>query len=127
MVRRSHRGVLWGAAFDGVAGTLRAPISRALPLAYLCTEVALLGLATPALMMCLAGSLVSVLLCRRRMLSLMDWVYTVPPSRYKEETASPTKASRCAVGTRLMRLNRSIASVAQAVAGEHLRHHDFAW
>ena len=50
-IRRAFQGTVWGASVDGVAGTVRAPISRALPLACLCVEVARLGLASRALLL----------------------------------------------------------------------------
>ena len=72
MVRRAFHSTLWGAEVDGVGGTARAPVPRAMAFGALCAEVAALGLATPALLSCLAGSLVAVMLFRRRMLSLLD-------------------------------------------------------
>ena len=61
---------------DGVTGDVRALPSRALPVMSCVLEVSRIGLATRALLDLIAGSLVAIFSFRRRLLSLLDRIYT---------------------------------------------------
>ena len=65
----------WGGHVEGIQGYVSAPIPRALALAVVTLWVAMLGFATPGLLDILAGSWVSVLVFRRRMLCLLDLIF----------------------------------------------------
>ena len=66
----------WGASVNGESGDVRAPPSRALPVMSYVLEVSRIGMATRALLDVIAGSLVSLFSFRRRLLSLLDLVYS---------------------------------------------------
>ena len=66
----------WGAAVDGVSGDVRALPTRALSVMSYILEISRLGLATRALLDLVAGSLVAIFAFRRRLLSLLNLVYT---------------------------------------------------
>ena len=66
----------WGAAVDGESGDVRALPTRALPVMGYILEISRLGLATRALLDLVAGSLVAIFSFRRRLLSMLNLVYT---------------------------------------------------
>ena len=66
----------WGASVNGESGDVRALPSRALPVMSYVLEVSRIGMATRALLDVIAGSLVSLFSFRRRLLSLLDLVYS---------------------------------------------------
>ena len=73
---KQTKASFWGATVDGLSGDIRANPARALPvIAYVC-DIAKLGVATRALLEIAAGSLVSLLSFRRRLLSCLELVYT---------------------------------------------------
>ena len=66
----------WGAAVDGTSGDVRALPTRALPVMGYIVEISRLGLATRALLDLVAGSLVAIFAFRRRLLSMLNLIYT---------------------------------------------------
>ncbi|CAE7720841.1 unnamed protein product, partial [Symbiodinium necroappetens] len=66
----------WGASVNGESRDVRALPSRALPVMSYVLEVSRIGLATRALLDVIAGSLVSLFSFRRRLLCLLDLVYS---------------------------------------------------
>ncbi len=71
----------WGALVNGQSGVCRANPKRLVPLLSLTMRIATLGFATVALLEILAGSWVSILQVRRRMLCLLDEIYTAQCGR----------------------------------------------
>lgn len=65
----------WGVQVDGEKGLMRANETRTWPLVLVTLRVCALGLCTVALLRSLAGSFVSVLSLRRRLLSAMNLVF----------------------------------------------------
>ena len=65
----------WGVQVDGKKGLVRANESRTWPLVLITTRVVSLGLSTVGLLRSLAGSYISVFSLRRRMLSMMNFVF----------------------------------------------------
>ena len=65
----------WGFEVDGEAGLVRAASSRLWPVVAITARVCLLNFATVGLLEALAGSWVSILGARRRMLCLMNIVF----------------------------------------------------
>ena len=83
-VRRVTRHTFWGADLDGVRGQVGPPAPRLQALCALTLDVARLGVATVELLMVLAGSWVSVLVFKRRMLSLLDLIFVATQGRSLE-------------------------------------------
>ena len=79
--RTETRAEFWGAAVDGETGFVRAAPRRLVPLMAITSRTARLGFATVALLEVLAGAWVSILQVKRRMLSLLDWIYVVQRGR----------------------------------------------
>ena len=65
----------WGIELDGSKGIIRSSSLRLWPLIMITMRVAMLRLSSVKLMEMLAGSWVSVISCRRRMLCLMDLIF----------------------------------------------------
>ena len=65
----------WGIDLDGRRGYLRGSLKRAVPLVGLLLRVAHVGVSTAGLLEVLAGSIISLMLCRRRLLSLLDSLF----------------------------------------------------
>ena len=65
----------WGVDLDGSAGMVRGSLKRAIPLCWILLQVSALGFCTVELLQTLAGSVVSLFLFRRRLLSLMDAIF----------------------------------------------------
>ena len=66
----------WGVDLDGSRGLIRGSLKRAVPLVGLLLRVARLGYATASLLETLTGSVISLMLYRRRMLSLLDSLFS---------------------------------------------------
>ena len=66
----------WGADLDGVCGILRGSLKRAVPLAGLILRAISIGLVTTDFLQIIGGSLISLFLYRRRMLPLLDSLFT---------------------------------------------------
>eukprot|EP00438_Fugacium_kawagutii_P014015 Skav204090 [mRNA] locus=scaffold3129:371114:378324:+ [translate_table: standard] len=75
----------WGSSVDGVAGTVRAAPRRLVPLMLATSKTIRLGVASVGLLQTLAGSWISVLQYRRRMLCLLDLIYEVQQGRQQED------------------------------------------
>ena len=75
-VSQALRAEFWGGAFDGAEGTIRPNHKRTIPLASLLLRTVDGGLLTPELAEIYAGSLVSAFQLRRRLMSLLDRVYS---------------------------------------------------
>lgn len=79
------RANFWGGDIDGEAGLIRANITRAVSLCWIAQQVASLRLASIGLLESLAGGFVSILSYRRRMLSLLDSIYSVQSNRQQSD------------------------------------------
>lgn len=79
------RANFWGADIDGEAGLIRANIPRAMSLCWIAQQVASLRLASVGLLESLAGGFVSIFSYRRRMLSLLDSIYSVQANRQQSD------------------------------------------
>lgn len=66
----------WGVEIDGDAGLMRSNSHRVWPLVLITLRTCMLGLATIGLLESLSGSWISVLMLRRRMLSLMSEIFS---------------------------------------------------
>ena len=71
----------WGAAIDGEVGLVRASPKRLIPLMWISARIALLGVATVGLLQVVSGSWISILQVRRRMLCLLDHLYSAQQGR----------------------------------------------
>ena len=83
--RGSTKAEFWGIAVDGETGHVRVNPHRLVPLMELTARTASLGRASVGLLEVLAGSWVSVLQVRRRMLSLLDNIYVAQRDRERDE------------------------------------------
>lgn len=81
----------WGADVDGRAGLIRSNIARAASLAWVTTRVATMGLSSVGLLEVLAGGYVSLFGFRRRMMSLLDWIYVIQGGRDRRDIISLPK------------------------------------
>ena len=79
--RHQPRGTLWGGFIDGIEGSVRAPLARVLPLTVLTLQIAKLGICSVELLMVVAGSWVSVLAYRRRLMCLMEYIFWATAGR----------------------------------------------
>lgn len=75
----------WGASVDGESGLIRANLTRAVSLCWIAQQVAAIRLASVGLLESLAGGFVSIFSYRRRMLSLLDSIYTVQADREQSD------------------------------------------
>ncbi len=73
--RDSLQSSFWGVDLDGELGLLRGSLKRAIPLFGLLLRVSRLGYASVELLQVLSGSLVSLFLFRRRLLSVMNYIF----------------------------------------------------
>eukprot|EP00435_Cladocopium_sp_Y103_P052677 s349_g16.t1 len=71
----AYLSAFWGMQLDGKKGLMRCNESRMWPLVLITTRVVSLGLTTIGLLRSLAGSFISVLSLRRRLLSAMNFVF----------------------------------------------------
>ena len=83
--RDQAKATFWGTDVDGEAGLIRGSLERAIPLMYVLLRVVSLRVATPSLLQVIAGSLVSLFIYRRRLLSLLDQVFAVAQHREANE------------------------------------------
>lgn len=65
----------WGIDFDGVLGIIRGSLKRAIPLAGIILRMIKIGYATSDLLQVITGALISLLLYRRRIMSLLDSLF----------------------------------------------------
>ncbi len=75
----------WGVDLSGSKGMVRGSLKRAVPLAGLLLRVVKLGHATGKLLEILAGSIISLMLFRRRMLALLDSLFASYRGRDRRE------------------------------------------
>ena len=75
----------WGVDLSGKEGIVRGSLKRAVPLAGLLLRVVKLGHATGKLLEILAGSIISLMLFRRRMLALLDSLFASYRGRDRRE------------------------------------------
>lgn len=73
--RDSLNASFWGVDIDGDVGLLRGSLKRAIPLFGLVLRIARLGYITAGLLQVICGSVVSLFLFRRRLLSVLDLVF----------------------------------------------------
>ena len=73
--RRLSQATLWGGEIDRVRGTIRAPGKGSSALIFITMRVIELGVSTVGLMYMLAGSWVSILVYRRRLLCSLSHNY----------------------------------------------------
>lgn len=84
----------WGALVNGASGVCRANPKRLVPLIALTMRITTLGFATVALLEIVAGSWVSVLQVRRRMLCLLDEIYSAQCGRDRSSVVQLSPALR---------------------------------
>ena len=82
--RAASKTTVWGSQIDGVTGICRPNVSRLVPLLDITARTARLGVATVALLQVLSGAWVSILQYRRRMLSLLHFIYIAQAGRPQE-------------------------------------------
>ena len=90
----------WGGLFDGVEGSMRPNPKRTAPFAHLLLRTVEAGLVTPELLEIYAGSAVSIFQFRRRLMSLLEHVYTEPrgaPAKAVLPMSAPLKDELLAV------------------------------
>ena len=90
--RRQTEAEFWGTKLNGISGSCRANPSRLIPLLFLTSRTAALGIASIGLLEVLAGSWVSVLQYRRRMMSLLHHIYLAQVGRERMEVIRMSKA-----------------------------------
>eukprot|EP00438_Fugacium_kawagutii_P021961 Skav208057 [mRNA] locus=scaffold1124:175499:180298:- [translate_table: standard] len=76
---------VWGSSIDGEVGTVRAAPRRLVPLLDVTVKTLRLGFASIGLLQTLAGAWISVLQYRRRMLCLLDQIYSVQVGRDQDD------------------------------------------
>lgn len=75
----------WGCYADGVSGRVRANPKRVVPLISITLQTARLGVASVGLLETLAGGWIAILQHRRRMLCLLQHVYSAQRGREQED------------------------------------------
>eukprot|EP00438_Fugacium_kawagutii_P000120 Skav218734 [mRNA] locus=scaffold1346:878540:884943:+ [translate_table: standard] len=75
----------WGATVDGDEGLVRPNIARAASLAWVCSQVASLGVCTVGLLEVIAGGFVAIFSFRRRLMSLLDLIYVAQAGRDRRD------------------------------------------
>ena len=71
----------WGLDLDGKRGIVRGSLKRAIPLAGLILKIVQIGAVSTDLLQITAGSLISLLLFRRRILALLDSLFEATKGR----------------------------------------------
>lgn len=66
---------VWGTDIDGERGLIRGSLKRAIPLLGIIFKISSLGYSTVELLQIISGSLVSLFLFRRRLLSVLDSIF----------------------------------------------------
>ena len=79
--RGATEAEVWGVQLDGKRGWCRASLKRLVPLIDITCRTARLGIASVHLLEIIAGAWVSVLQVRRRMMSLLQHIYSVQSGR----------------------------------------------
>ena len=79
--RDQSKASFWGIDLDGETGLIRGSLKRAIPLAGLVLQIVKLGVATTDLIQVVAGSLISLMIFRRRLLSLLDSLFNAIKGR----------------------------------------------
>ena len=74
--RNETCSTFWGVAVDGKMGLARSSESRLWPLTLITVRVCSLGLVTQSLLESLCGSWLSIFMIRRRLLSLMNLIFS---------------------------------------------------
>eukprot|EP00438_Fugacium_kawagutii_P032685 Skav221346 [mRNA] locus=scaffold1845:125657:130120:- [translate_table: standard] len=80
-VEAEHSTTFWGVGFDGMKGTVRPSCKRATPVIFIVLQMLKLGYTSVGLLEVLAGSFVSIFQCRRRFMSVLDFIYKEQKSR----------------------------------------------
>ena len=83
--RKSTKAEVWGAQIDGSRGWCRSSLKRLIPLVDITARTARLRVATVHLLEILAGAGVSILQVRRRMLSLLQHIYSAQVGRQRSD------------------------------------------
>ena len=77
-IAAADKAEFWGGELDGREGVFRPAARRSVPLASLLLRAVAGGKATPELLEVFAGSLVSIFQFRRRLMSILDKIYSEP-------------------------------------------------
>ena len=83
--RDSLNAQVWGCTIDGEAGLVRGSLKRAAPLMKVITSVLEIGAITAGVLEIIVGSLISLFIFRRRLLSLLSEVFVCMKSRDRDE------------------------------------------
>lgn len=75
----------WGADVDGALGTVRGSLKRCVPLCSIILQIVKLRVCTVELLEIISGSLISLLLFRRRMLVLLEGLFHVTRDRAQND------------------------------------------
>lgn len=78
----------WGADVDGDGGLIRGNVIRAASLCWITAKVASLGIASIALLEIISGGFVALFCFRRRMMCLLDLIYSVQSGRSRDDVVS---------------------------------------
>ena len=89
--RDEERSTFWGTDFDGKRGLIRGSLNRAISLAWILLRVAKLGVCSVEFLQTLSGSLVSLMLFRRRVLSLLDMFFAATRGRNGNDVVQLSK------------------------------------
>ena len=82
------RASFWGADVDGDEGLIRGNVVRAASLCWITAKVASLGVSSIALLEIIAGGFVALFCFRRRMMCLLDLIYSVQAGRSRDDVVS---------------------------------------
>ncbi|CAE7350570.1 Rraga [Symbiodinium sp. CCMP2592] len=83
--RDEPRATFWGTDIDGEAGLVRGSLTRAIPLMHVILRIVSARRATVSLLQAVAGSLVSLFIYKRRLLSLLSVIFSVVQHREADE------------------------------------------
>ncbi|CAE7783212.1 Ttll4 [Symbiodinium sp. CCMP2456] len=75
-VRDSLQGEFWGLQVDGSSGLVRGSLKRAVPLLNVILDVLELGIVTVNLLEIIAGGLIALFMYRRRLMCLMQTIFS---------------------------------------------------
>ena len=79
------QATFWGADIDGVEGLVRGNVIRAASLVWVTVRVACMGVCSISLLEILAGGYVALFGFRRRLMSLLEYVYTLQGGRDRRD------------------------------------------
>eukprot|EP00438_Fugacium_kawagutii_P026205 Skav223835 [mRNA] locus=scaffold1256:189550:193986:- [translate_table: standard] len=85
---QEEKASFWGADVDGLRGLVRGSIPRAASLCWITFQVAELGVSTVGLLEMISGGFVALFGFRRRMMSLLDLIYSAQSGRCQDEIIS---------------------------------------